>query len=184
MTSLVTHALQDLNHPLSVAIILTKTDLIAKFDVDSDEIWTPGQDKYQDDYVNDYVQGYGLMPGQAADHAVQVVDIDDSNPDNPMVILKDPGNPDGDGMRIPADEFVDAWAECDRYMVVATGNVIDHNNQQLAQQIDTQERSDPDFERRVGAAGKCWSCSGSGVTWSANGNVSCWSCGGSGVGAR
>lgn len=85
--------------------------------VDSDEIWTPGRDPRQDDLLGD-VPGY---PGQSPDHAVEVIGIDRSDPGNPMVILNDPGHPDGQGLMVPADEFVDAWADSDHYMVYTTG---------------------------------------------------------------
>ncbi|MFP3787209.1 hypothetical protein, partial [Burkholderia sp. SIMBA_024] len=58
-----------------------------------------------------------FMPGQDANHAVQVAAIDYSNPEQPIVILNDPGHPEGQGMRVPADEFVNAWNDSNNYMV-------------------------------------------------------------------
>jgi Peptidase_C39 like family len=83
--------------------------------VDSDEIWYPNQSGEED------LNEHGNIPGQDANHAVQVIGIDYSDPDNPVVILNDPGSPDGQGRRIPADEFMDAWEDSDCYMVATTG---------------------------------------------------------------
>ena len=93
--------------------------------LDSDEIWNPGMD--DDDPISNY---FGI-PGQDANHAVQVVGIDDSDPNNPMVILNDPGTPDGKGLRVRADDFVDAWEDSDYYMVSTTGNAISQSTMQI-----------------------------------------------------
>ena len=45
-----------------------------------------------------------------ADHAVQVVGIDRNDPDDVRVILNDPGRPDGQGLSVPKDVFLKAWA--------------------------------------------------------------------------
>jgi len=74
--------------------------------VDSDEIW------YGE---NDDVYG----PGMDADHAVEVIGIDYSNPDEPMVILNDSGIPNGAGAAIPLDNFVEAWEDGGCFMVEA-----------------------------------------------------------------
>ena len=66
--------------------------------VDADEIWTGDNDNI-------------FSPGEAANHAVEVIGIDYSDPDNPMVILNDSGHPDGCGAMIPLDDFVDAWED-------------------------------------------------------------------------
>ena len=57
------------------------------------------------------------MPEQGANHAVQVIGIDNSDPDNPVVILNDPGHPNGQGVRVAADDFMDAWEDSDNFMV-------------------------------------------------------------------
>jgi hypothetical protein len=98
--------------------------------LDSDEIWNCGID--EDDLV---CNSLGL-PGQDANHAVQVIDIDRSNPYNPIIILNDPGTPDGKGLRVPANEFVDAWEDSNYYMVSTTGRSIDSNQIQLALEND------------------------------------------------
>ena len=74
--------------------------------VDSDEIW------YGED---DDVFG----PGMDAYHAVQVIGIDRSDPDEPMVILNDSGVTNGCGAMIPLDVFMDAWEDSGCFMVEA-----------------------------------------------------------------
>lgn len=72
--------------------------------VDSGEIWYGETDEL-------------FCPVDGADHAVQVIGIDYSDPDNPMVILNDSGSPDGCGEMVPLDVFVDAWEDGDCQMV-------------------------------------------------------------------
>ncbi len=97
--------------------------------VDADEIWTPGENELEDDVLGDYVAGYGHIPGQDANHAVQVIGIDTTDPDNPMVILNDPGTVDGQGFRVPAGEFENAWADSQQFMVSTTGLTPDATDQ-------------------------------------------------------
>lgn len=84
--------------------------------VDSEEIWYPDQIDQDDLMTNTYG-----MPGQGTDHAVEVIGIDNSDPNNPMVILNDPGSPNGQGMRVPASTFQNAWDDSNNYMVSTTG---------------------------------------------------------------
>ena len=79
--------------------------------VDSSEVWEPGTDPLLDDLTDP-------MPGQGADHAVEVTGIVDT-PDGRMVVLNDPGHPDGRGSMVPVEEFEAAWADSDSFMVVA-----------------------------------------------------------------
>lgn len=65
--------------------------------IDSDEIWYPEDASH---YVSN-----------EADHAVQVVGIDYTNEESPMVILNDSGNPHGAGEMIPLEHFVGAWED-------------------------------------------------------------------------
>jgi hypothetical protein len=81
--------------------------------LDSHEIWTPGQDYVTDELLTDCAG----LPGQQADHAVEVIGIDYSDPNNPMVVLNDPGHQQGRGLMVPADEFVNAWQDSNCYMV-------------------------------------------------------------------
>jgi len=84
-------------------------DLAAKLDagygviamVDSGEIWTPGGEAVEDD---------------TPDHALVVAGIDT---DRGVVILSDPGNPDGNQSEVPIAQFEDAWADSDNKMLVA-----------------------------------------------------------------
>lgn len=57
-------------------------------------------------------------PGMESGHAVVVTGIDDGPPG--VVYINDPGFPDGGGVEIPLDDFVDAWEDSDNTMVVAT----------------------------------------------------------------
>lgn len=72
--------------------------------IDADEIW------YGED--NDL-----FTPGDGPNHAVEVIGIDLTDQDNPMVILNDSGNPDGCGEMIPADTFRDAWEDGNCQMI-------------------------------------------------------------------
>jgi hypothetical protein len=82
--------------------------------VNSDEIWNQ-----QDTPLNE-TRG---MPGQRADHAVQVIAIsfEDSDPHNSTVILNDSGIPDGEGFRVSAEQFLNAWEDSNFYMVSTIG---------------------------------------------------------------
>ena len=71
--------------------------------IDSDEYW--------------YGEYDNLYEGEAPDHAVEVIGIDESDPEHPMVILNDSGLPNGQGVRVPADTFMEAWEDSDYYMV-------------------------------------------------------------------
>lgn len=73
--------------------------------VDSGQIW------YGDD--NDI-----FSPATRADHALQVIGIDHSDPNNPMAILNDSGSPSGCGEMVPLDVFENAWAAGDHQMIV------------------------------------------------------------------
>lgn len=73
--------------------------------VDSGEIWYGENDSI-------------FTPGEGADHAVEVIGIDYSDPDHPMVILNDSGSPDGCGEMVPMDTFADAWEDSANQMIV------------------------------------------------------------------
>lgn len=74
--------------------------------VDSGEIWYGEED-----------DAFG--PGMGADHAIQVIGIDYSDPDEPMVIVNDSGTANGCGAMIPLDTFMDAWEDSGCFMVEA-----------------------------------------------------------------
>jgi hypothetical protein len=80
--------------------------------IDADETWYPGG--IDSDQVLSNVSG---MPEQGSNHAVQVIGVDYSDPDNPVVILNDPGTPEGQGIRVDADDFMAAWEDSDNFMV-------------------------------------------------------------------
>ncbi|NKV32945.1 hypothetical protein GS921_24975 [Rhodococcus hoagii] len=84
-------------------------DLAAKLDdgygviamVDSGELWTPADEVVEDD---------------TADHVLVVAGIDT---DRGVVTLSDPGNPDGNGLKVSIAQFEDAWADSGNTMLVA-----------------------------------------------------------------
>lgn len=72
--------------------------------IDADEIWM-GKDNNI------------FAPDSSANHAVEVIGVDRTDPDNPMVILNDSGSPYGKGEMIPLDVFEGAWEEGDCQMI-------------------------------------------------------------------
>jgi len=93
--------------------------------LNGEDIWSPEQTD------NSPLSNYVGMPGQQADHAVEVIGIDTSNSHGPMVILNDPGHPDGRGMEVSIPEFMQAWSTSDNYMVF-TGGTADASSQYTA----------------------------------------------------
>jgi hypothetical protein len=91
-------------------------NLLEHFGVDSSEIWEGG-----DGWLDEPLDNLGIMPGSSPDHCVEVIGIDKSDPAHPMVILNDPGHPDGAGMMVPMDVFEDAWADSGHFMCHTTG---------------------------------------------------------------
>lgn len=73
--------------------------------IDADEIWYGEQDNL-------------FTPVDGANHAVEVIGIDSSDPDQPMVILNDSGNPNGCGEAVPLDTFRASWEDGDYQMIV------------------------------------------------------------------
>jgi len=59
-----------------------------------------------------------FSPETQADHAVQVIGIDHTDPENPMVVLNDSGTPNGCGELVPLDVFENAWNAGDSQMIV------------------------------------------------------------------
>ena len=83
--------------------------------LDSGEVWEQdGSD------METLLEDFTGMPGSDADHAVQVIGIDRSDPDNPMVILNDSGHPGGKGEMVALDVFQGAWEDSGNFMVVAS----------------------------------------------------------------
>lgn len=58
-----------------------------------------------------------FVPSGGANHALQVVGVDYTDPDNPQVILNDSGAPDGCGETVPLDVFVGAWEDGNCQMI-------------------------------------------------------------------
>lgn len=75
--------------------------------VDADEMWD-GENDSSDVYI----------PGDGVNHAVEIIGIDNSDPNNPVVILNDPGIPGGCGVEVPLDTFLDAWEDGNCHMIV------------------------------------------------------------------
>jgi hypothetical protein len=65
----------------------------------------------------DPLANYPGIPGQSANHAVQVIGINNDDPNNPTVILNDPGTPNGQALEVPAQQFMNAWQASNRYLV-------------------------------------------------------------------
>ena len=59
------------------------------------------------------------MPGLQANHAVEVIGVDCSDPENVQVILNDPGIENGKAIRHDLDAFLKAWNTGDNYAVIA-----------------------------------------------------------------
>jgi hypothetical protein len=81
--------------------------------VNAEDIWyaQPGHDPSLP------VGSYPGIPGQRADHAVEVIGIDYSDPAHPNVILNDSGTPNGQGEVVPLDTFEQAWAASGNFEV-------------------------------------------------------------------
>ena len=66
--------------------------------------------------TTEWADGY---PAYSANHMVEVLDIDRSDPENPRVIVNDPGIPNGRAMSMTLENFEDAWRTSGGYMCVA-----------------------------------------------------------------
>lgn len=62
---------------------------------------------------------FAELPGMNANHAVQVIGIDYSNPEDIQVILNDSGVSNGMGRNVSADTFVKAWNTSGNFAVSA-----------------------------------------------------------------
>ncbi len=82
--------------------------------VDADEIWS-GQN------------GEIFGPGMDANHAIQVIGMDESDPDDIKIIINDSGVANGQGVMVPADLFMDAWEDSGCFMVEASGDIMSEN---------------------------------------------------------
>ena len=66
--------------------------------------------------TTEWADGY---PAYSANHVVEVLGIDKSDPENPRVIVNDPGIPNGQAMSMTRENFEDAWMTGGGYMCVA-----------------------------------------------------------------
>lgn len=74
-----------------------------------------GVDEYE--LVNPYdPRGWDFLHGDNANHALVVVGVDTSDPDNVSVIVTDPGTGNKQ-MAYPAEQFIDAWKDSHCFMV-------------------------------------------------------------------
>lgn len=72
--------------------------------IDADEIWKGA--------AHDV-----FSPYSGANHAVEVIGIDRTDPEHPMVILNDSGTPNGCGEMVPLDTFLKTWEDGDCQMI-------------------------------------------------------------------
>lgn len=66
-----------------------------------------------------WTDGAGNYPVYGADHAIEVVGIDDADPADVKVIINDSGTQDGCGKAVPLNEFLEAWLPSGGFMVSA-----------------------------------------------------------------
>lgn len=69
-----------------------------------------------------WTDGYGNYPLYGADHAIEVIGIDDSDPENITIIVNDSGDPEGCAKSYSYDEFMEAWSVSGGFMVSAFPN--------------------------------------------------------------
>ena len=69
-----------------------------------------------------WTEGYGNYPVYGMDHAIEVIGIDDSNPNDIRVIINDSGIENGGGRSVSYLEFMEAWQPSGGFMVSAFPN--------------------------------------------------------------
>jgi hypothetical protein len=76
--------------------------------VDSGELWEPDSAKevWEDELV-----------GQISDHMIVVVGVLVSDVSNPLIVVHDPGHPEGAGQKYPMSQFIDAWEDSGKDMI-------------------------------------------------------------------
>lgn len=102
--------------------------------VNSDELWDTGA---SGDFWNWFIEVFGLDSAEftPANHAVVVTGIDMSDKDNPMVIVNDSGDPDGESREYPLRDFMDAW-ENSGFHYVATSEPPPDGSAIPAEELD------------------------------------------------
>jgi hypothetical protein len=81
--------------------------------VDADELWNV-PDRWED-ILN--------VPGSGANHAVQVIGIQEGSGGQLNVVLNDPGSPDGRGCVVPIEKFNSAWRDSHGLMCMTTRTI-------------------------------------------------------------
>lgn len=109
--------------------------------VNAEDIWNSGAENHM---ANEPFESLWGSDDNNPNHAVEVIGIDNSDSDNPMVILNDPGHSEGMGMEVPVSDFMDAWADSDEFMVNTTGNVETNSDLDSLNSKDSNvDTSDP-----------------------------------------
>ena len=114
--------------------------------VDADELWH--NDTISEKYLNWCNDFWGPQGGN---HALVVMGIDTSDPNNIQVIVKDPGSGE-DGKPYPLAQFMDAWADTQCYMVSTDipapgfADGMENFDQELGHLPDVAGVSYPDFQ--------------------------------------
>lgn len=90
--------------------------------VRSDQLWDQGPLQELWNWAAK-VFGFDNPVDSPADHALCVTGFDLSDPNHPMVIVNDPGHPQGAGQAYPLDRFMDAW-ENSNFHMTATDNPL------------------------------------------------------------
>ena len=83
--------------------------------VDSGDLWNSPDSSWFNPHV--------------ADHAIVITGLDMSNPDRPMVVVNDPGDPIGAGKEYPLGQFLEAWGGSGNMYVAtdyAPSSLINH----------------------------------------------------------
>lgn len=165
--------------------------------VDSGELW------HQDHPLEDFFH-------QAADHAIWVTGVDNSDAAHPRIIINDSGDPHGAGKVYELADFLDAWQDSGFFYVAtdqappgfsvlgsdastgiftsmadfleqARGSLAAHSRG--ATTLASRLGTDQSSTVAFGAAGACWWCGGTGVVYYPSGvSETCGHCSGSGIG--
>ncbi len=94
--------------------------------VRSDELWDTGPSGEFYHWFREEL-GLNVREFSPADHAVVVTGIDVSDPSHPMVVINDPGTPDGAGHLYPLDQFMSAWEHGDFFYVATNSSPGGHD---------------------------------------------------------
>lgn len=70
------------------------------------------------------LSGQQQPPGQHTNHIVQVIGVDNSDPQHPKYVLNDPGTPNGQGIVVPAEKFYESWGAAGNWMMHTEGSSL------------------------------------------------------------